>query len=130
MTDLLAELLPCPFCGELPTIYDDDHPRGIVTWTVLCNNGKCPVEAFTTSISSKQEAIEIWNTRHHHAEIAHAVRDADRMRAYIKQHVPCTCHYSGRCGQRADGSYYGESSITHKCMRCELTDDAMRGGGE
>ena len=62
------------------------------------------------------------------ARLEAAERDNEKNIAYLKEHVPCTCSYSGSCGQRVDGAYYGESKITWKCQRC-LYLEAMQETG-
>lgn len=60
------ELLPCPFCGHPPEVYDDTKPgmnKGC--YWVTCVNSECAVEAFTENDHwCKKDAINAWNTRH------------------------------------------------------------------
>ena len=59
MTDnRTTELLPCPFCGGEARHY----APGPVEHHVECTNSKC--YAVTHGWSSKEQAIEAWNTRH------------------------------------------------------------------
>ena len=51
-----VELLPCPFCGEMPKV-NDWSLHGITEQRCFCDNDKCPVYL------SKTIAICDWNTR-------------------------------------------------------------------
>ncbi len=58
MTDSNATLLPCPWCGK-----DAELDRASYGHRVRCANAKCPVNAFTLTFRTKEEAIEAWNRR-------------------------------------------------------------------
>lgn len=55
---------PCPFCGELPGIYQEEfaHKDGIFG-TVECMNEDCPDYVVIDSFDTKGKAIEAWNIR-------------------------------------------------------------------
>ena len=54
----------CPFCGELPEIYQDEYAyKDASYWCVECMNDDCPITVETDDIETKEEAIEAWNTR-------------------------------------------------------------------
>ncbi len=61
------ELLPCPFCGEIPDVdCSEDHSEaGQDTWLVCCGTGWCYGNAFTldNSFYTRKHACESWNTR-------------------------------------------------------------------
>lgn len=74
MQDKLPELLPCPFCGEIPTVYSlDTENHGDFYADVVCVNEACPVHPMTyseldhnddtlTSTDHKRDAINRWNS--------------------------------------------------------------------
>lgn len=55
----LCSLLPCPFCGNPPTVMD--WANGDLV-TVRCA-GPCLLEVTTGRYCTKNRAIEAWNTR-------------------------------------------------------------------
>lgn len=61
-------LLPCPFCGGRGEV------GGLIPW-VECQ----ACEASGPQAETEDAAIAAWNTRTHSAEIAGALRDAERM---------------------------------------------------
>lgn len=95
MTNPLAQdlggvvLLPCPFCGYRMTdedggVYQKSGFIGSQTpvWEVCCGTTMCNASVTATS---REFAITAWNTRAHSAEIAGALRDADRYR-WLREH--------------------------------------------
>ncbi len=61
---MTENIKPCPFCGELPGISQDEytHKDGIF-WTVECMNEDCRVYVKTDNFDTKEKAIEAWNIR-------------------------------------------------------------------
>lgn len=58
----MTELLPCPFCGNTPTLVrNDDH--GIVN--IACGEGTCKGSKLIVCFAKEdeEEAVESWNTR-------------------------------------------------------------------
>jgi len=55
----LSDLLPCPFCGEIPVV----NKRKNGTWEVRCTNENCGVIVMTDEKISKKLAIKTWNYR-------------------------------------------------------------------
>lgn len=115
MTDLLAESLPCPFCGckeNLGRVYSGTHDEYYVQCFDCDAHG--PVHA------DDNDACVAWNTRHQSAEIAQAVRDAERYRwlltATNRDWVVGKNSSTGGCYQ-----YYGDEIS-------QAINDAMRGG--
>ena len=56
-----AELLPCPFCGVIPKLYpqfDDES-----CWDVWCGTAGCYLEYGADWCNTREDAIEMWNTR-------------------------------------------------------------------
>lgn len=93
MTNPLAQdlggvvLLPCPFCGydmtdEKDGVYQKAGFTGAQTpvWEVCCGTTMCNASVTATS---RELAITTWNTRTHSAEIAGALRDAERWRTIL-----------------------------------------------
>lgn len=77
-------LLPCPFCGYDMTDEDDGvyQKAGFTgaqtpVWEVCCGATMCNASVTATS---REFAIAAWNTRANSAEIAGALRDAERYR--------------------------------------------------
>jgi hypothetical protein len=64
-----TEALPCPFCGGAGIVKDYymSQGKGETTWYwyVECENGgDCPCGPVTWHVSTRDEAIAKWNTRH------------------------------------------------------------------
>ena len=58
----MAELLPCPFCGEMPILIEEECVGGI-GYQIKCNNVDCWIGAYTSFYSDKSTTITAWNTR-------------------------------------------------------------------
>ncbi len=75
-------LLPCPWCGKKPNI-GQWGAQDLTAWpdatAIECSSDlhDCPVNPSVTGYT-RAEAIAAWNTRTHSAEIAGALRDAER----------------------------------------------------
>ena len=57
----MAELKPCPFCGELPMIYESKQDLKNILYSISCYG-----EHHTASCGyfyTEEEAIEAWNRR-------------------------------------------------------------------
>jgi Lar family restriction alleviation protein len=83
MTNPLAQdlggvvLLPCPFCGGDPIMWAaTDCKDGFVHGTTI----NCQSCGISINDEYQDAAIADWNTRTHSAEIAGALRDAERWR--------------------------------------------------
>ena len=61
----MAELLPCPFCGEKPHLdrHDIFCDCGATIEIPLFVTGKESVDGFPTYEEARQEMIDRWNTR-------------------------------------------------------------------
>ncbi len=63
----MAELKPCPFCGDFGNLCQaenqayEDVPKFL--WFVRCNNKLCAIKPITPLYGTKQQAIETWNKR-------------------------------------------------------------------
>jgi len=56
------KLLPCPFCGVIPTITYYDAEK---TYRIMCQSTSCPLDLVSTdSFRDKITAIELWNFRY------------------------------------------------------------------
>ena len=54
----MPDLLPCPWCGEVPTLFwDDDH-----SW-ISCELVGCAIRPETALEDTEAEAIARWNQR-------------------------------------------------------------------
>ncbi|MBO7240215.1 MAG: Lar family restriction alleviation protein [Bacteroidaceae bacterium] len=58
----MAELLPCPFCGEVPILLEMTEARGTF-YRIKCNNSSCMLYVATPLYSERFMAITDWNTR-------------------------------------------------------------------
>jgi hypothetical protein len=58
------EIKPCPFCGAQPTIEISYEWSGGSSFYAACENPKCPMDGVhVEGMITKQEAIDVWNTR-------------------------------------------------------------------
>lgn len=57
-----VELLPCPFCGTIPNIYEAPNHAGAVLCWIECPNHKCPTSV-STWMDTLKNAVKFWNTR-------------------------------------------------------------------
>lgn len=57
----IEKALPCPFCGEFPTV-QPWHGGGPLKHMVHCDNDHCHCGPGTTG-PTKRKAIERWNKR-------------------------------------------------------------------
>ncbi len=61
---MTENIKPCPFCGELPGISQDEYTyKDGIFWTVECMSGDCRVYVKTDNLDTKEKAIEAWNVR-------------------------------------------------------------------
>jgi hypothetical protein len=61
---MTENIKPCPFCGELPGISQDENAyEDGIFWTVECMNEDCRVYVKTVNFNTKGKAIEAWNIR-------------------------------------------------------------------
>ena len=60
----MAELKPCPFCGETPKDETYIDSFGRVKYGIECRNDSCEIQPLTAWFAEKKEAIEAWNRRH------------------------------------------------------------------
>jgi len=58
----MDDLKPCPFCGELPTVWAGSGYEGFATFYVECRSDVCDVTP-CVSDDNKYEAIRLWNKR-------------------------------------------------------------------
>lgn len=58
--EILPTPLPCPFCGEPPTVGRDEVHRES---SIRCTNIECPTNPEVTSATSCAAALERWNKR-------------------------------------------------------------------
>jgi Lar family restriction alleviation protein len=59
-----VELLPCPFCGETPTVFNTDHHMG-GKWGFVscCCDGPQVRTGYQSEEHWRAEAIAAWNIR-------------------------------------------------------------------
>ena len=75
----VEEALPCPFCGSQPTIWPW-HGGGPEKRLVECpDNGQCPVLP-SVSGDTRALALEAWNHRTNHGNLAEDAGGAVRLR--------------------------------------------------
>jgi hypothetical protein len=65
------QVLPCPFCGELP------HPSDLEA-KVVCKNNHCYMSGFTWM------SVDIWNNRPHEKMIQEKLKQSDSIIDSIK----------------------------------------------
>lgn len=97
----MAELKPCPFCGEIPKYYQYGNE-----WCVECHSDKCWVVPETDLCSSKEEATEKWNARTPIADVV----EVETIKAWLYElainNVGCDGDFSKACEEiisRIDG---------------------------
>lgn len=112
------EIKNCPFCGGDPIMWAaTDCKDGFVHGTTI----NCQSCGISINDEYQDAAIAAWNTRAHSAEIAGALRDAERYR-WLK----CNCQHMpdelGIAGQLYFGTYaWGDLDTA--------IDSAMQQGG-
>jgi Lar family restriction alleviation protein len=59
----MAELKPCPFCGEIPKIeiFTDMFERK--KYGIECHGSDCEINPMTAWYADENDAIEAWNRR-------------------------------------------------------------------
>lgn len=56
------KLLPCPFCGDAPTLNDyTDAPAA--AWVLSHRNRQCPMSPFILDFPTGEAAVALWNRR-------------------------------------------------------------------
>ena len=58
-----VELLPCPFCGKVPILQPSYEILAITSWDVWCGTAGCYLEYGADWYNTREDAIEMWNTR-------------------------------------------------------------------
>lgn len=71
-TPIIPELLPCPFCGDEPTIIYKNSPSNIIE----CNGDHCAFNPQTHNYNSWQDCVKGWNTRHPQTDHTLAMEEA------------------------------------------------------
>jgi hypothetical protein len=77
--EMLAAVLPCPFCGRDGKIIHKHYQKNYMgmrtqgsgfmnmdartIWFVTCSNSSCPMKPTTPYQPEKTEAIKVWNCR-------------------------------------------------------------------
>lgn len=61
MVEKNTELLPCPFCGEVPGLRRWHGDRN--KWMVFCSASICLINPKTLNLVGKEKAIAVWNNR-------------------------------------------------------------------
>ena len=103
------DLLPCPFCGEAPRLWE--YNKG--ECEIECINGHCPSEPHV-GIHTKAEAIAAWNTRATPAAMTPEVAKlVDAVAVLLMQH-----DFENPMRQ---ADYHGDIC---QCRRCRM--DAVR----
>ncbi len=65
MTEPMENLLPCPFCGALPILYNRAYNPSFLCeeYDICCQTDKCYLKFGADWHLSKEEIIEKWNKR-------------------------------------------------------------------
>jgi Lar family restriction alleviation protein len=108
---------PCPFCGGEPQVRIPTERDGFAAH-VMCRCG-AQLYGHKRHFASEQEAVEAWNRRAHHAEIAAAVRSLQRVKAMRDEWERDVQEHLCRFGQPLPASV--------ECL-IEKLDTAMRAG--
>lgn len=124
-------LLPCPFCGydmtdEKDGVYQKAGFTGAQTpvWEVCCGTTMCNASVTATS---RELAITAWNTRTHSAEIAGALRDAERLNWLDANGGAVRRKDNARRNLIIWSAVYAPS---HKTIRGAIDSAMQQGGGE
>lgn len=84
-----CELLPCPFCGDLPEKATMETPRGII-YFLECTNDECPAHSVSVCGDHfEQSAINKWNTRPTRPSLEHIgeiIKNPYKKALNINQH--------------------------------------------
>lgn len=117
------KLLPCPFCGNHPSISDETTAEGIVVFVhcEYCATHERDVTSYSTAWDdneAEQDAIWKWNRRTYPLEVQEAIEKQNPKKPkYDIVHYRCpncdamlntyeTCECCNHCGQKLDWSDY------------------------
>lgn len=67
----MSELLPCPFCGEEISMFEDSE-HSTAVWAMHHEDSDCFLADYTQWHVTEDEAVKLWNTR---ADRAQAFRE-------------------------------------------------------
>ena len=56
----MSNLKPCPFCGQTPSIYQNEVTK---MWIIRCTNEKCRIMPHTDYHKTKGVIVREWNRR-------------------------------------------------------------------
>ena len=104
----MSELKPCPFCGG------EGVADGVIAYWVSCGNF-CGGQ--TSSYTSKDSAVEAWNTRATPPELAEALAKIERVRELVVEGYPPVVGKHERCfhgvvGKNECTSCYDKALLT------------------
>lgn len=127
-SDWAVELLPCPFCGGQPKFGETNTGVPGMEDCGYAFVECCIVHAH--SEESVEDAIEKWNTRTHSAEIAGALRDAERMEwltsMAVEVRTPLRYGSAALFHARPDND---EGEPYHTTLRAQIDSAMQQGGG-
>lgn len=83
--DAQAGLLPCPFCGSPPAVWNGSAPDLACDWNVACLSDDCLCVGFIGH--TQERAMELWNRRASPQPASEVARIRDRIAARLNNHL-------------------------------------------
>jgi Restriction alleviation protein Lar len=59
----MNKLKPCPWCDGEATLDEWEQVTSVLRYNVHCDHSKCRVHPCTESSESRDEVVDVWNTR-------------------------------------------------------------------
>jgi len=121
----MAELKPCPFCGESKTVLVSRTAFGL--YYVGCSNDLCKVRPQTNKTVREIDCMNTWNRRTETVSHAHWVQDD-----VMPQYAYCYCCWNMTRANGIDitGNAHVHKAVYKYCPKCGAKMDEVQEDGE